>query len=212
VLYKDNDQYKRSFTLLHCWNLLQHAQKWKDLPCNNSNNNKKQKTSSKASPRSATPGTNESCHGDEEDGPSHTSPTKGSRPDGQKKEKQRRAKNPIPNGETLYLEAVEYSWSKREKADEIKELRKKERNDERLALENKRIEMKLEVATKKLAIKEQVENRRLDLQQQEMHLKQRMDDEKIINMDLSALTEVQQIFYRGLQQEIITRRLGGDSI
>jgi hypothetical protein len=72
--------------------------------------------------------------------------------------------------------------------------------------------MKLEVATKKLAIKEQVENRRLDLQQQEMHLKQRMDDEKIINMDLSALTEVQQIFYRGLQQEIITRRLGGDSI
>jgi hypothetical protein len=52
---------------------------------------------------------------------------------------------------------------------------------------SKRIEMKLEVATKKLAIKEQVENRRLDLQQQEMHLKQRMDDEKIISMDLSAL-------------------------
>jgi hypothetical protein len=103
----------------------------------------------------------------------------------------------------LYLEEVKYSWSKREKADEIKELRKKERNDERLALENKRIEMKLEVATKKLAIKEQVENRRLDLQQQEMHLKQRMDDEKIINMDLCALGEVQLIFYSGLKKRLL---------
>jgi hypothetical protein len=72
--------------------------------------------------------------------------------------------------------------------------------------------MKLEVATKKFAIKEQVENRCLHVQQQEMHLKQRMNDAKIINMDLSALSEVQQIFYRGLQQEIITQRLGGDSI
>jgi hypothetical protein len=43
--------------------------------------------------------------------------------------------------------------------------------------------MKLQVETKKLYIKEQVENRCLDLQQQ------RVDDEKIINMDLSALSE-----------------------
>jgi hypothetical protein len=134
VLYKDHDPDNKSFGLLHCWNLLKHAQKWKDLPCNNSN--KKQNTASKASPRSATLGTHEGRHIDEEDGPSHTSPTKASRPDGRKKEKQRRGKNPIAHGE-LYLEAVEYSWSKREKTDEIKELRKKEHNDERLALENK---------------------------------------------------------------------------
>jgi hypothetical protein len=132
VLYKDHDLDKRSFTLLHYWNLLQHAQKWKELPCNN--NNKKQKTSSKASHNSATPGTHESCHVDVEDGPSHTSPTKESRPDGQKKEKQKRGKNPIAHGETLYLEAVEFSWSKREKADEIKEIKKKERNDERIVV------------------------------------------------------------------------------
>jgi hypothetical protein len=43
----------------------------------------------KLSPRSATPGTQESHHVDEGDGPSHTSPTKDSSPDGQKKEKQR---------------------------------------------------------------------------------------------------------------------------
>ena len=185
---------------MHCWNLLQHAQKWKDLPCNNTN--KKQKTSSTASPRAATPGTHESHYGDEEDGLSHTSPRKG-RSDGQKKEKERRGKNPIAHGETLYLEAVEYSWSKREKADELKELRKKERNNESLAVEIRRMQMKQEVETRKLDIKKQVENRRIDLQQQELLLKQRMNDEKIMNVDLTQLNEDQKIFYNTLQKQII---------
>jgi len=47
--------------------------------------------------------------------------------------------------------------------------------------------MKQEVETRRLDIKEQVENRRIDLQQQELLLKQRMDDEKIMNMDLSTI-------------------------
>ena len=207
--------------------MLRHAQKWIDLP---SNNNKKQKTSSNASPRSYTPGTNESHHVDEEDGPSHTSPSKGGRPDGQKKEKERRGKRPNSHGETLYMEAMEYSWSKREKADELREIKKKERNDERLAVEtrrmeikqetenrrlelqleaeNKRLELQQEVENKKIELKKQVENRRLDLQQQELELKQRMDDEKIMNLDLSGMSERQQKFYRNLQDEIIARRVG----
>jgi len=89
------------------------------------------------------------------------------------------------------LEAVEYSWSKREKADELKELRKKERNDETLAVEIRRMQTKQEVETRRLDIKEQVENRRIDLQNKELQLKQRMDDEKIINMDVSQLSEMQ---------------------
>jgi len=98
------------------------------------------------------------------------------------------------------LEAVEYSWSKREKADELKELRKKERNNESLAVEIRRMQMKQEVETRKLDIKKQVENRHIDLQQQELLLKQRMDDEKIMNVDLTQLNEVQQIFYSTLQK------------
>ena len=96
--------------------------------------------------------------------------------------------------------AVEYSWSKREKADELKELRKKERNNESLAVEIRRMQMKQEVETRRLDITEQVENRRIDLQQQELLLKQRMDDEKIMNVDLTQLNEVQQIFYSTLQK------------
>ena len=101
------------------------------------------------------------------------------------------------------MEAVEYSWSKREKADELKELRKKERNNESLAVEIRRMQMKQELETRKLDIKKQVENRRIDLQQQELLLKQRMNDEKIMNVDLTQLNEDQKIFYNTLQKQII---------
>nr|CAB3450510.1 unnamed protein product [Digitaria exilis] len=84
------------------------------------------------------------CKKPKQDGPSHTSPNK-DRPDGQKKEKERRRKKVVDNGETLFMDAMENLWCKREKADELKELKKKERNDERLAVESRRIEMKQEV-------------------------------------------------------------------
>ena len=63
--------------------------------------------------------------------------------------------------------------------------------------------MKQEVQARKLDIKVQVDNRRLDLQEQELLLKQRMDDEKIMNVDLTQLNEVQKIFYNTLQKQII---------
>uniref|UniRef100_K3YD86 No apical meristem-associated C-terminal domain-containing protein n=1 Tax=Setaria italica TaxID=4555 RepID=K3YD86_SETIT len=91
---------------------------------------------------------------------------------------------------------MENLWAKKEKAEELKEVRKKERNDVRLPVETRRLELKHE-------------NRRLDLQQQELALKQRNDDEKIINMDLRGMSERQQKFYMDMQDEIITRRFGG---
>ncbi|OEL33489.1 hypothetical protein BAE44_0005493 [Dichanthelium oligosanthes] len=101
ILYKAGDPHNRSLPFLHCWNVLQHTEKWLNLPCNN----KKQKTSSNTSPRSCAPGTNESHHANEEEGPSHTSPRK-DRPDGKRKEKARRGKNPVSHGETLYMKEI----------------------------------------------------------------------------------------------------------
>lgn len=158
---------------------------------------KKQKSSSREGPRSCTPETNESHLGDEEQGPSHTSPRKG-RPIGKKKEKDRRGKNLVAHGENLYMEAMENMWLKRQKAEELREIRKKERNDQRLAVETRRLELKQEV-----------ENRKLDLKQRELQLKQRQDDEKVMNMDLSSLSERQQIFYKTMQDQIIARLGGG---
>jgi hypothetical protein len=80
----------------------------------------------------------------------------------------------------------------------MREIKKKECNDERLAVETRRLE-----------IKQQVENRKLDLMQREIELKQREDDEKIMKMDLNGISERQKVFYKTLQNEIIDRRCGG---
>ena len=45
--------------------------------------------------------------------------------------------------------------------------------------------------------------------QREIELKQREDDEKVMNMDLNGMSEGQKIFYKTLQNEIIARRCGG---
>jgi hypothetical protein len=163
---------------MHRWNKLQHEQKWADLGCETSQSSqKKHKTSSTISTRSCTPGTHESKYADEEDGPSHTSSRKG-RPDGKKKKKACRGKNPNSQGEGLYMEAMEKLWAKREKAKKMREIKKKERNDERLTVETRRLE-----------IKQQVKNRKLDLMQLEIELKQREDDKKVMNMDLNGMSE-----------------------
>jgi len=89
-LYQEKDADKKSFAFMHCWNKLKNEQKWAGLGSETSQSSqKKQKMSSTASLGSCTPGTRESKHDDEENGPCHTSPRKG-RPDGKKKEKARR--------------------------------------------------------------------------------------------------------------------------
>ncbi|CAN6213038.1 unnamed protein product [Urochloa humidicola] len=114
------------------------------------------------------------------------------------------------------MEAVENIWAKKEKVEELKEIKKKERNDMRLAVETRRLELKHEVESKKLELMQEVESKKLELKQQaenrklqELALKQRMDDEKIINMDLRGMSELQQKFYMDKQEEIISRRYGG---
>ena len=48
------------------------------------------------------------------------------------------------------MEAMKKLWAKREKAEEMREIKKKERNDERLAVETRRLEIKQQVANRKL--------------------------------------------------------------
>jgi len=48
------------------------------------------------------------------------------------------------------MEAMEKLWTKREKAEQMMEIKKKERNDERLVVETRRLEIKQQVAYRKL--------------------------------------------------------------
>ena len=44
--------------------------------------------------------------------------------------------------------------------------------------------------------------------QQEIELKRREDDEKVMNMDLTSMSEQRKVFYKTLQDEIIARHCG----
>ena len=153
-----------------------------------STHKKKQKTSSNASPSSCT-----HREDDEEDGSTQTSPLK--RPDGTKKEKARRGKNPISHGETLYLEAMKNLRKAREKADELKEVKKKEGNDQRLAIEIRRLEFL-----------QKSEDRRHELEEKKLEMKQRAEDDRVMNLDLSDTSERQKRYYENLKDEIIARQ------
>jgi hypothetical protein len=65
-LYQEKDPKGKPFIFMHCWNKLQHEQKWADLGCEISQNSKKKhKTSSTTSTGSCTPRTHESKYADE---------------------------------------------------------------------------------------------------------------------------------------------------
>jgi len=95
------------------------------------------------------------------------------------------------------MDAMENLWAKKKEMEEMKEL-KKERNDERIALEMKRLEIKMAA-----------EKERSDLQRDQLELKRRKEDDKVMKMDLRGLDERQRRYYEKMQDEIISRRFGG---
>lgn len=118
----------KAFGLLHCGNVLRYEEKWKEACAN-----KKQKTTTNASPGASTPPSSANGVGNEQDCDSQSTNGTDARPDGRKKEKEhlRKGKNPISPAENLYMDAMENLWAKKK---EVEELKKKERNDERIAL------------------------------------------------------------------------------
>lgn len=71
-----------------------------------------------------------------------------------------------------------------------------------MALEQKRIDEHMALERKKHEEKMALEKKKLDLQEREL-------DEKVMTMDLSGMNEVQQQYYKRMQQEILARRFGG---
>jgi ribonucleotide monophosphatase NagD (HAD superfamily) len=83
------------------------------------------------------------------------------------------------------MKAMEYLVSKKEKADAAKELKKEERFKKTFALQEERIIMERE----------------------KMEFKREMEEEKILNIDMSTLSYKQQQYYERRQDKIIVKHL-----
>ncbi|RCV26552.1 hypothetical protein SETIT_5G255100v2 [Setaria italica] len=125
-------------------------------------NHKRQKTSATASPGSSSPGSDESHADDEEEG---------------------------LVAKAQYVETLENMWAKKREFETFKEDRKKERHDQIMELEKRKIELK----------------------EKDLELRQQIQDSAVMSMDISGMSERQQKYLLSLQDEIFARRFGAGS-
>jgi hypothetical protein len=127
-------------------------------------NHKRQRTSATASPGSSTPESDESHaeFDDEEEG---------------------------LTAKAHYVETLEKMWERKKEFEMFKENRKKERHDQIMELERRKIELK----------------------EKDLELRKLSRDCTVMSMDISGMTELQQKYFRSLQDEIFARRFGAGS-
>ena len=90
-------------------------------------------------------------------------------------------------------------WAKKVETDQEKEMKREERYAKSYALDKERFELDKE----RMAL----EREKLSNEANNTYLKRLAEEERIMNIDLSCLNEMQQLYYMNLQSEIITRRM-----
>lgn len=178
-LFKEEDKKHRKFNLMHCWNILKDKPKWMD-------NRKKVGCAKKPSNKKQKTVANSSPTSVEPaDLDVYCSDAQPSvRPDGKKAAKQK-----LRQGRTI--EAVDYLMEKKKEADVVRELKKEEMCKKAFALQEEQ---------------NKLEREKFEFQKKEAEKAEKVEEERILGLDLSTMNYNQQKYYEWRQNEILARR------
>jgi len=181
MMYQELDKDNKSFTLIHCWNILKEEDKWKAKRIELAEleklaSKKKQKSTKVSRPRDVEAPNNEEVT---EVVAPETEARK--RPQGIKKAKEALRRG----GGEACMEALDKMWAKKEAFNKEKEKAKQERFMASLELEKKRVSNEEKKAE-------------ADLIKQE---------KEIMSIDITSLNPLQRQYYETMQQKIVARHL-----
>jgi hypothetical protein len=176
-MFKAEDPKERKFSFLHCWKILKDKPKWMDRRKEIGSAKKSSNKKQKTTTNSSPASVAAAIAIDAPLGGVDHEEQSG-RPDGKKKEKQKLRQRST-------MEAVDYLIAKKKESDIQKELKKEERCNKAFALQEERLKLEKE----KFAFQRQLE------------------EDRIIDLDLSNMNYKQQQYYEDRQNEILARRL-----
>jgi hypothetical protein len=185
ALYKSEDEHEKGFQFMHCWNKLRLQPKWlgkvDDLAAAKPSN-KKQKTTREGDANGTLP------YETKESQVQVVENYQLTRPPGKKTAKAAL----VQEKRKSVIVAIENLWAAKKESDAEKEQKKEERFNKAFALEVDRVN---------------TEKALMEVRKEEIELQKRRDEERIINMDLSGLTEEQQSYYTKLRAKFWTNFL-----
>lgn len=210
-LFQSLDPQKKSFQFRHCWLQLRNQPKWHDKLQQMAavkTSNKKQKVAKDLSPGlvDLTTQVGNEVSPVQIVPPNIAAPE---RPMGKKRSKEAMRKG----GFDACSDALDILWEKKRRADVEKELKREERYAQAFALDKERLELE----HKRLTIEEQKhtnEQKRLDQEKERLaneannlYIKRIEEEQKIMSIDLTTMSELQRQYYMCLQADIVARRM-----
>jgi hypothetical protein len=188
ALYKEEDKEKKSFQLLHCWNLLRHESKWHQhmikLTANKSSQKKHKTLDDSVLDLTGNP--NDEMTNADNNGNATLDGDAPKRPMGRKKAKQLLRRG----GGDVCIKAFEQMWTKKKEADADKEAKKDDRFNKALEIEKEKLHL---------------EQLRAAREEGDSNLKRMLEKDRIMTLNLSVMSVQKQLYYESLLTEITTR-------